>query len=445
MKAFRFVFFAVVSLGVTFVLVSEFKNIFIRNKEGSSSTKLQPSWAYGASPNNSTKTLNYDERHDEESFVLSNRFELYVRLTSKDSFRQQLDEWLFKSINLFFVKYLASTVVVLDTEKSADWEFGNEIIKTKYAHMKLRLCFMNPLPQDTIHNWGKERMYLDMMHADFCTQREFVGFLDVDTLFVTAVTEDLLFEDGKPVVTGRIGAPRVPCWLDTAEYILGRKQVMQCMSYFPVVFKVSHVVEMRKYVEKIHNKTFLEVFKTAPEAAKVATTCFCHYSIMCNYVWYHHREEYAWHLQVVPAGEWDGSGSIPSMVDASYFENEVLASEKIPIPRSSVHARHIMYEGKYLDGVIPPKAVTDRFMREGLCYSFGFDKCPEKCHEFDKDGIQDSLFAFENYQWQWDPRCYQMQVRHYTKVKELVESFPKQFFFDVTNSASMCNILDGIS
>ena len=280
MKALRLVFFTVTILAVTFVLVSEFRTIFIRDRR--SSTML-PAWAYGSLSNNSAKTSTYDKIQDEESaFGLSNRFELYVRLTSKDSFRQQLDGWLFKSINLFFVKYLASTVVVLDTEKSEDLEFGNEIIKKKYAHMKLRLCFMNPLPQNTIHHWGKERMYLDMMHADFCTQREFVGFLNVDTLFVTAVTEDLLFEHGKPVVTARIGVPRVPCWLDTAEYILGRKQVMQCMSYFPVVFKVSHIVEMRKYVEKIHNKTFLKVFKTAPEAVKVATTCFCHYSIMCN-------------------------------------------------------------------------------------------------------------------------------------------------------------------
>eukprot|EP00112_Aurelia_sp_Birch-Aquarium-sp1_P019081 Seg4654.1 transcript_id=Seg4654.1/GoldUCD/mRNA.D3Y31 product="hypothetical protein" protein_id=Seg4654.1/GoldUCD/D3Y31 len=427
MKEYQLAFFAVVIFGSILVLVNEFKNSFIAN-----STSSSPKFSVPQPPST------YDR------LGLSNRFELYVRLTNIESFRKQLDGWLFKSINLFFVKYLASTVVVLDKEKSADWDFGNEILKN-YKHMKLRLCFMNPVPQDIIHNWSKERMYLDMMHADNCTQKEFVGFLDVDTLFVTAVTEDLLFEDDKPVVTGRIGAPRIPCWIATAEYILGRKQVMQCMSYFPVVFKVTHITEMRTYVEKIHNKTFLEVFKIAPQAAKVATSCFCHYSIMCNFVWYHHREAYAWHLQVVPGGKWNGIGAIPSMVDASYFENEVLASEKIPIPRSSVHARHIMHKGKYLDGVVPSKAVTDTFMKEGVCYSFGFEKCPEKCREFNKGEIQNSLFAFENYRWQWDPRCYQMQVKHYTRVSELVKSFPKQFYFDVTNSSSICTLLDRLS
>ena len=377
----------------------------------------------------------------EPDVELGKRFELYVRLTNKESFRQQLDDWLFKSMNLFFVKSLASTVVVLDSEKPADWDYGKELLK-RYSQMSLRMCYMNPIPQDVIDNWGKARMYLDMMHADTCTQREFVGFLDVDTLFVTAVTEDLLFEDAKPIVTGRIGTPRVPCWIATAEYILGLKQVMQCMSYFPVVFKVSHIVEMRKYVEKIHNKEFMEVFKIAPQEAKVEKRCYCHYSIMCNYVWYHHREAYAWHLQVVPGGKWNGIGAIPSMVNASYFENEVLANEKIPMPRSSVHARHLMVNGKYLNAIVPARSLTNKLMKEGICHSFGFMVCPEKCTEFSSTEIQNGLFEFETYRWQWDSRCYNLQERHYAKVHELVKFHPEQFYLDVKNSSKLCNVLD---
>ena len=413
----------------------------------------QPSYrqAYGSlniSTNDSFyASVNYSYNialtEDEIDLELGKRFELYVRLTNTVSFRQQLDDWLFKSMNLFFAKYLASTVVVLDSEKSADWDYGKVLLK-RYSQMNLRLCFMNPVPGEIIHYYGKERMYLDMMHADFCSKREYVGFVDVDTLFVTAVTEDVLFENQKPIVTGRIGIPRIPCWIATAEYILGYKQVMQCMSYFPVVFKVLHIVEMRKHVEKIHNKTFLEVFKIAPAAIKVDGSCFCHYSIMCNYVWYHHREAYAWHLQVVPGGKWNGIGAIPSMVNASYFENEVLASEKIPIPRSSVHARHLMVDGKYLDAIIPARTLTNRLMKEGICYSFGFEVCPEKCTEFSSTEIQHSLFAFENYRWQWDSRCFNMQERHYAKVHELVKFHPEQFYLDVQSNLKICSILDSL-
>ena len=80
---------------------------------------------------------------------------------------------------------------------------------------------------------------------DLCTNATYVGFLDVDTLFTTAVTPSLILEDGKPVVTGRIGDPRIPCWIESAAYILGRKQVMQCMHYFPVTFKTAHIREFR--------------------------------------------------------------------------------------------------------------------------------------------------------------------------------------------------------
>ena len=424
-SSYRSCYFVVVVIGMTILLVN-FKFTPTRIKGLSQFYKI-----------NSSDHLKIKK----PDLELGKRFELYVRLTSTVSFRQQLDDWLFKSMTLFFARYLASTVVVLDSEKPADWDYGKELSK-RYSRMNLRMCYMKPIPQDVIDNWGKARMYLDMMHADYCTKREFVGFLDVDTLFVTAVTEDLLFENDKPVVTGRIGIPRIPCWIATAEYILGYKQVLQCMSYFPVVFKVSHIVDMRKYVEKIHNKTFMEVFKIAPQEAKVQKRCYCHYSIMCNYVWYNHREAYAWHLQVVPGGKWNGIGAIPSMVNASYFENEVLASEKIPIPRSSVHARHLMVNGKYLDAIIPARSLTNRLIKEGICYSFGFDLCPEKCTEFSSTEIQNSLFAFENYRWQWDTRCLKTQERHYAKVHELVKFYPEQFNLDLKNSSKLCSVLD---
>ena len=285
-------------------------------------------------------------------------FEVYVRLTSSPAFREQLENWLLKSIELFYPKNLASLVLVFDNEKLADRRYAGDIMHI-YDRLNLRVCYVDPIPESFVHKWGKERMYLDMMHADFCKMSGYVGFVDVDTLFVTAVTQDLLFENGKPIVTGRIGAPRVPCWIDTAEYVLGLKQVMQCMSFFPVIFKVEHIMEMRRYVEKLHGKPFVEVFKIAPAAVKVASTCFCHYSIMCNYLWYFYRNSYAWHLQMVPAVGWNGKDGIPSMVNATYFQKEVLPSEKVPVPRSSIHARHFMLNGKYQNAVKAPLRYTN--------------------------------------------------------------------------------------
>ena len=98
------------------------------------------------------------------------------------------------------------------------------------------------------------------------------------------MTPNLVFEDGKPVVIARIGEPRVPCWIETGEYVLGIKQVMQCMHYFPVTFKTAHIRELRQYVTKLHGKDFKDVVSEASVKLNIKPLCYCHYSMMCNYV-----------------------------------------------------------------------------------------------------------------------------------------------------------------
>ena len=85
--------------------------------------------------------------------------------------------------------WLVSTkiVVTLDDEKPADHVYGNDLAK-KHPKFDMKVFYMKPYPAHIIHNWGKTRMYLDMLHADNCTGAEFVGFVDVDTLFIIAVT-----------------------------------------------------------------------------------------------------------------------------------------------------------------------------------------------------------------------------------------------------------------
>jgi len=162
-------------------------------------------------------------------------------------------------------------------------------------------------------------------------------------------------------------------------------------------------------------------------------------------MWYFHRDSYAWHLQTVPLGKYTGQGAIPSMVNATYFEKEVLPSEKIPIPRSSIHARHFMLNGKYHDPAPAPLWYINKQLREGLCYSFGHSICPEKCKEFDSKKLHDSLFAFENYRWQWDERCMETQVKHYDLVKAFLSRHPDGFMTAVGNRTVLCNLLQSLA
>ena len=256
--------------------------------------------------------------------------DIYVRYTTANpEFPKQAEAWLFRSISLLWPKN-TNVVVVLDKENAADTAYGSTIKKSTLSKkITFQVCYMEAYPPDMIHHWGKMRMYMDMMHADFCTNATYVGLVDVDTLFTTAVTPSLVLEAGKPIVTGRIGEPRIPCWMKIGEYVLGIKQVMQCMHYFPVTFQTAHLKEFRDYVAKLHGKDFKDVIAEASSKSNVRSTCYCHYSMMCNYMWYLHRNEYAWHLQYVKPTR-PSTASVPY----EYFDTEVKPYEKIPHPRS---------------------------------------------------------------------------------------------------------------
>ena len=361
-------------------------------------------------------------------------FEVYLRYTSSiKQFPLQAESWILRSMSLFWPKN-SKVVVVLDKESEEDKKYGSTLNETtQNKKLDLRVCYMEPYPQEMIHHWGKMRMYMDMMHADLCTNATYVGLVDVDTLFTTAVTPNLILEDRKPVVTGRIGDPRIPCWIESAAYILGRKQVMQCMHYFPVTFKTAHIRAFRQYVAKLHGKNFKQVISETTHKLNIRRSCYCHYSTMCNYMWYNHRNEYAWHLQYVKPTRPALNASVPY----DYFFTEVKPEEKIPYPRSSMHVRHFMLNGKYMDAREPTVRFVNDTLVEGLCYSFGIKLCGDLCREYNQTNIHVNLFNFENYDWLWDSRCIEKQIEHYKNVTDL---FNKRFFY-VDSSEEVCQTI----
>ena len=165
---------------------------------------------------------------------------------------------------------------------------------------------------------------------------------------------------------------------------------------------------------------------------------------MCNYVWYYHRDEYAWHLQMQPDGAWDGKGWVPSQVPVQYYHTEIKPEMKIPIPRTSIHYRYTIVNGKSYLSTEPPPAVGEDFIREGLCYSAGFDYCPAECRKWDKSKIHYNLYSFEYYQWFWDKRCMAEQIKHYERVREMVDYYVRNKIevFNVEQVTEICKLIN---
>ena len=365
-------------------------------------------------------------------------FVLYLRLTAGKRWEDEFKDVLIRTMRIFFPKDQAKLVVVLDDEKQEDHDFG-ERMKREWPFPDI--CYMKPGDKRVYHEWGKARMFWDMMYPDNCTNATYVGYVDTDTFFSTFVTPQLLFEDNKPIIVAKIGHAPYSCWEDTTENFLGKKEVMQCMSTFPVMMKTEHMSEMREFLSKQKGKSFDEIFRDS--AQNNDPTCICQFSLMCNYAWYYHRDEYSWHLQMVPDGNWKGENLLRSQVPVEYYEREVKPEMRIPIPRSSIHLRHTITKGRVLDKQEPEKDVIEDFLKEGLCYSGGFEYCPAKCRRWDKSKIHYNLYSFERYQWFWDKRCKEEQDKHYRNVKKAINYYikHKMEIFGLSSIKDMCTLM----
>ena len=369
-------------------------------------------------------------------------FILYLRFTSGQRWENEYHNVLIRTMKIFIPHERAKLLVVLDNEKAQDHKLGKKL-KQEWPHPQI--CYRDPGDPNIYHNWGKSRMFWDMMHPDHCTNAAYVGYIDTDTFFSTLVTPNQLFENGKPIIVAKIGLAPYTCWEVTTEIFIGKKEVMQCMSTFPVMIKTEHMKLMREVLAKEQGKTFNDIFKDSPIKAggPGGAWCLCQFSIMCNYVWYYHRDEYAWHLQMQPNGNWDGKGWVPSQVPLQYYYTEVKPEMKIPIPRTSIHLRYTITNGVLLDKKEPPPDIVEDFIREGLCYSAGFDYCPAECKKWDRFKIHYNLYSFEFYQWFWDKRCMPEQIKHYRRVKQVVDYYVRNEIkvFNVFPVTEICKLI----
>lgn len=284
-----------------------------------------------------------------------NNLELYVRLHVAD----RSGEWrsiLLPSLQLFWPS--VRLVAVLDEESASDQQAARTL-PVDVMHEFPPLCVRTAFSADYTpeekgrHWWGFYRQQLDMLHADQIVSAKYVGFVDTDSLFVAPVESHGVFTgDGRPVIQGSVARGnyeedlKKDIWQQTtvvAYLVLKKPIVMNCMGYFPVVFATKYIRELREYVERLHKMPFIHAIMKF--ASMWTLYFFCHFSIMCNYVWHFHRNEYDFHFSNVHDFQpgWD-KPKLGQTSNFSFLTDRLTA----PFVRMATHFSYVFLEPSIL-------------------------------------------------------------------------------------------------
>ena len=345
------------------------------------------------------QTFNQRNKHGKESRLFDN-MEMYLRMTTSNETLPMFNERLLVQSLRYFWPDNPSIVVVLDNENLEDHAFGDSV-KNQFPYP--RVCFMDePL---VLGFSGKDRMQRDMFYPEMCTSNEYVAYVETDAMFITRVIPEVLFEEGKPVIIGIYGYVLDTIWESVARSTFNMfktKEVIRCLANYPVIFKVEHIIQLRRYLENLHNMTLDSILIAKKD------TFFSQFNIMCQYIWMFHRNEYNFHLQFQP---WKSQpGPLPLAIeDDAYYKREVTPEQTTPFPRPTCHF-------KYVGGNWKSPEVYRDILKRSICFAGGFELCQDVCKYHNSSTVRKQMFYFDNIDWRWDSRCFEAQRKHYRDV-----------------------------
>lgn len=302
-------------------------------------------------------------------------------------------------------------------DKPETQRIHKDLLEVIAPHVRggVRIEYNEPRALDSSR--GHDRQQRLMLLADIWSRSEYVGFVDTDCLFVTYVDREDLFEDGRPVIIGRIGnfnsptnGPGWDWWATipaTTEALLGLPEPMRCMSYFPVILKTAHIKALREYLEKKHGKDFETIFKE-----KFIDHPYSQFNVMCAYVWHFHRDEYKWYVNDISPG-WDYAHPMKGQLgDVKQYTKEM----RFPKPRIAIHTNY-WSPGK--------QHMTSRdeanVLRTGVCLGPPFPKVHESCgfysqEEHFREFVWEEMFKYEQTDW-----------RPYLKPEDMKQAMYERF------------------
>ena len=364
-------------------------------------------------------------------------FQLYVRIKYSKGWNETRS-CLFPSLQLFWPQ--PHIVVALDGGSPQDEKMAPDVanlVANQYPPLEARGVALEDhiLVEGTMGYGGWQRGQLDMMFADRVVKAKYVGLCDSDAMVVTVVTPRAIFtKNGRPVVHGSISRSVKHSYKKVPQgvlFMLKRPYVISCMSYFPVTLATEHIAMMRVHVENVHGKPFLQVYKELV----LKFGYYCHFSIMCSYIWHFHRNKYDFHYQNFIRFERRWNATRPGEVqDFSFLTQE----NTKPFVRISVHFSYTSFgvpydmprgekmiehgrfghlRNKYSPAKVRPLLASSFcFAALAQCRSVECDQLAKSCAKIGvrKEQLHTLLFRFENRQsWEWDKRVHQVQREYF--------------------------------
>ena len=329
-----------------------------------------------------------------------------------------------RSFLLFWPKHSNTKLRALfDSEITSTSEYGiaRDIITTFNVSHGFDIYISLNEPSN-FYSKGYDRQQLLMFWADNYTTAEYVGFVDTDCLFITYVDISDVFEDGLPVINGRIGYNNRKPWSQVpgATYaITGHEEPMRCMSYFPVIIKTKHLKEIREFISD-HNgrRPFNEVFREFADRA-----FYSQFNLMCTYLWSFRRDEYRWYVHD-ETPEWDGFNPKPvygQWADKSVYSNYMF----LPKPRIAAHARyHLWDDFTKKDTIMNNKTKLNLVLQRGVCNSPPYPKnnmpfCQNWINDIDSNYNRE-MHKFDFVEWDEiinQTVCIEMHKKRYKRLQ----------------------------
>eukprot|EP00756_Hemistasia_phaeocysticola_P065029 Hpha_TRINITY_DN8243_c0_g1::TRINITY_DN8243_c0_g1_i1::g.112009::m.112009 len=333
-----------------------------------------------------------------------------LMLCTNHVFKALYAHWLVPSLRIFWTWSAIKLTVVMP-----EWETENKAVGEAMRRSPPfpKVHFQPRFDPRVYHGLGYHLQQFQMFFADKFVTSEYVGFLDTDSTFITQVTKEDLFMDGKPIVRGLRGWPMNGAHAFHTKntfHMLKRKQIGWFMTYFPVIVKTAHLEGLRKHVAKIHGKPFEYVFREISELRNG----FSQFDIILNYMFIHHRAEYIFRIPETNPGNasWNGPYAL------SHGEQEqLLTTEEKQL------LYHVCTHWKWSRASLGHN-LTEEFIR-GFCFSQGFRERHPICKRFNST-LHEAMFVFESFlgskvNCSYYP-CRQLQRDHYANVEKQPEA-----------------------